>query len=112
MAELEATLSYPEFIEWIAYFQNDNGGTPAAPGWQRMMQSMRPVSGLQRVKGRFRVRNTNRSNCALDYFGTVPRAAQTRARRLKPSPDFEFFKSSALSRSRSADFFSSESPAT
>jgi hypothetical protein len=50
VAELEATLSYPEFIEWIAYFQADAGGAPAAPGWQRMMQSMRLVSELQKAR--------------------------------------------------------------
>jgi hypothetical protein len=51
VAELEATLSYPEFLEWIAYFQNEAGGASAAPGWQRMMQSMRLVSEMQKVKG-------------------------------------------------------------
>jgi len=44
-------MTYPEFVEWMAYFREEAGGTPAAPGWRRMMQSMRLVSELQRAKG-------------------------------------------------------------
>ena len=50
MAELEATMTYPEFVEWIAYFREEAGAAPAAPGWRRMMQSMRLVSELQKAR--------------------------------------------------------------
>jgi hypothetical protein len=51
VAELEATLTYPEFLEWIAYFRLESGGgSPSVPHWQKMMQSMQLVSELQRAK--------------------------------------------------------------
>ncbi len=50
VAELEATMTYPEFLEWMAYFREEVGGTPAEPGWRRMMQSMRLVSELQKAR--------------------------------------------------------------
>ena len=51
VAELEQTLTYPEFLEWIAYFRLEAGGAPAsAPPWQKMMQSMRLVTELQRAR--------------------------------------------------------------
>ena len=51
VAELEQTLAYPEFLEWIAYFRLESGGSsPSVPQWQKMMQSMRLVTELQRAK--------------------------------------------------------------
>ncbi len=51
MAELEQTLTYPEFLEWIAYFRLESGGgSPSVPQWQKMMQSMRLVTELQKAK--------------------------------------------------------------
>jgi hypothetical protein len=44
-------MSYPEFLEWIAYFQSESGGAPSVPPWRKVMQSMRLVSELQRAKG-------------------------------------------------------------
>jgi hypothetical protein len=43
-------MSYSEFLEWIAYFRHESGGAPAVPGWQKMMQSMRLVTEMQRAK--------------------------------------------------------------
>jgi hypothetical protein len=43
-------MTYPEFVEWIAYFREEAGETPAASRWRRMMQSMRLVSELQKAR--------------------------------------------------------------
>jgi hypothetical protein len=51
VAELEATITYREFLEWIAYFRLEaGGGSPSVPHWQKMMQSMRLVSELQKAR--------------------------------------------------------------
>jgi len=40
-----------EFLEWIAYFRLEAGGSPASvPPWHKMMQSMRLVTELQKAK--------------------------------------------------------------
>ena len=45
-------MTYPEFVEWIAYFGLESGGgSPSVLRWQKMMQSMRLVTELQKAKG-------------------------------------------------------------
>jgi hypothetical protein len=54
VAELEATLSMPEWIEWLAWFRHKTGvgSAPASSsGWQSRMKTMRLISDLQGIKG-------------------------------------------------------------
>ena len=44
-------MSYSEFLEWVAYFRLESGGgSQSVPNWQKMMQSMRLVTELQKAK--------------------------------------------------------------
>jgi hypothetical protein len=52
VAELEATLSMPEWIEWLAYFRQESGNPKSATSsWQSQMRTMRLISDLQRTRG-------------------------------------------------------------
>jgi hypothetical protein len=52
VAELEATLSMPEWIEWLAYFRHESRGSASKSSstWQSQLKTMRLISDLQRTK--------------------------------------------------------------